>query len=198
MMWSNKSCLPWMLDKQGAVHDVEAQQEETEEEDETEAQEELSSWGILLTRSMLAKILKQSGPSLRVGGMHPEDLEATTCSGNNQARHHMPHGVSQRKKSLRPGDYSLMIQSFVKSSVAQKLKQPQQANRTCHLPLKNWMHDVLWNVNWGLRFFPWYLVLKQISWNIEVSEIWSEENTFSVFAKWQICTGFWSMAEVHW
>ena len=94
-----------MLDKQGAVHDVEAQQEETEEEDETEAQEELSSWGILLTWSMLAKILKQIGPSLRVGGMHPEDLEATSCSGNNQARHHMPHGVSHRTKSLRPGDY---------------------------------------------------------------------------------------------
>jgi hypothetical protein len=31
-----------MLDKQGAVHNVEAQQEETEEEDEAEAQEELS------------------------------------------------------------------------------------------------------------------------------------------------------------
>ena len=68
-----------MLDKQGAVHDVEAQQEETEEEDEAEAQEELSSWGIMLTQSMLAKIMKQSGPSLRVGGVHPEDLEATTC-----------------------------------------------------------------------------------------------------------------------
>ena len=48
----------------GAVHDVEAQQEEIE----AEAQEELSSWGILLTRSMLAKIMKQSGLSLRVGG----------------------------------------------------------------------------------------------------------------------------------
>jgi hypothetical protein len=36
-----------MLDKQGAVHDVEAEQEEIEEE--AEAQEELSSWGILLT-----------------------------------------------------------------------------------------------------------------------------------------------------
>ena len=96
-----------MLDKQGTVHDVEAQQEEIEEEeeDETEAQEELSSWGILLTWSMLAKILKQSGPSLRVGGVHPEDLEATACSGNNQARHHMPHGVCQSTKSLRPGDY---------------------------------------------------------------------------------------------
>ena len=128
-----------MLDKQGAVHDVEAQQEEIEEEDEAEAQEELSSWGIRLTRSMLAKIMKRSGLSLRVGGVHPEDLEATTFSGNNQARHHMPHGVSQRTKSLRPGDYSLMIQSFVTSSVAQKLKQPEQANRTGHLPLKNWM-----------------------------------------------------------
>ena len=74
-----------MLDKQGAVHDVEAQQEEIEEEDETEAQEELSSWGILLTRGMLSKIMKKSGPSLRVGGVHLEDLEATTCSGNNQA-----------------------------------------------------------------------------------------------------------------
>ena len=52
-----------MLDKQGAVHDVEAQQEETEEEDEAEAeaQEELSSWGILLTQSILAKLTKQSG-----------------------------------------------------------------------------------------------------------------------------------------
>jgi len=129
-----------MLDKQGAVRDVEAQQEEIEEEDEAEAQEELSSWGILLTRSILAKIMKQSGLSLRVGGVHLEDLEATTCSGNNQARHHMPHGVSQRTKSLRPGDYSLMIQSFITSSVAQKLKQPEQANRTGHLPLKNWMH----------------------------------------------------------
>ena len=47
-----------MWDKQGAVHDVEAQQEEIEEEDETEAQEELSTWGILLTGSMLVKILK--------------------------------------------------------------------------------------------------------------------------------------------
>ena len=47
-----------MLDKQGAVNDVEAQQEEIEEEDKTEAQEELSSWGILLTRSMLAKMNK--------------------------------------------------------------------------------------------------------------------------------------------
>jgi len=28
----------------------------------------------------------------------------------------------------------------VSSSVAQKLKQPEQANRTGHLPLKNWMH----------------------------------------------------------
>ena len=131
-----------MLDKQDAVHDVEAQQEETEEEDEAgaEAQEELSSWGILLTHSILAKIMKQSGLSLRVGGVDPEDLEAATCSGNNQARHHMPHGVSQRTKSLRPVDYSLMIQSFVTSSVAQKLKQPEQANRTGHLPLKNWMH----------------------------------------------------------
>ena len=45
IMCSNKSCLPRMLDKQGAVHDVEAQQEEMEEE--AEAQEELSSWGIL-------------------------------------------------------------------------------------------------------------------------------------------------------
>ena len=70
----------------------------------------------------------------------PEDLEATTCSGNNQTQHHMPHGVSQRTKSLRPGDYSFMIQSFVSSSVAQKLKEPEQANRTGHLPLKNWMH----------------------------------------------------------
>jgi hypothetical protein len=75
-----------MLDTQGAVHDVEAQQEEIEEEDEAEAQEELSSWGILLTRTVLAKIMKQSGLSLRVGGVHPEDLEAqgttrpdTTC-----------------------------------------------------------------------------------------------------------------------
>ena len=125
-----------MLDKQGAVHDVEAQQEEIE----AEAQEELSSWGVLLTRSMLAKIMKQSGLSLRVGGVHPEDLEATTCSGNNQARHHMPHGVSQRTESLQPGDYSLMIQYFVTSSAAQKLKQPEQANRTGHLPLKNWVH----------------------------------------------------------
>jgi len=121
-----------MLDKQSAVHDVEAQQEEIEEEDEAEPQEELSSWGILLTRSMLPKIMKQSGLSLRVGGVLPEDLEATTCSGNDQAQHHMPHGVSQRTKSLRPGDYSLMIQSFVTSSVAQKLKQPEQANRTGH------------------------------------------------------------------
>jgi len=124
-----------MLDKQGAVHGVEAQQKEIEEEDE--AEEELSSWGILLTRSMLVKIMKQSGLSLRVGGVLPEDLEAITCSGNNQAQHHMPHGVSQRTKSLRPGDYSLMIQSFVSSSVAQKLKQPEQANRTGYLPLKN-------------------------------------------------------------
>ena len=54
-----------MLDKQGAVHDIETQQDEIEEEEEAEAQEELSSWGILLTRSM-------------------------------------PHGVSQRTKSLRP------------------------------------------------------------------------------------------------
>ena len=54
MMCSNKSCLPWMLDKHGAVRDVEAQQEEIE----AEAQEELSSWGILLTRSMLAKIMR--------------------------------------------------------------------------------------------------------------------------------------------
>jgi len=74
-----------MLDKQGAVHDTEAQQEEIEEENEAEAQEELSSWGILLTWSMLAKIMKQSGMSLRVGEVHLEDLEATTCSGNNQA-----------------------------------------------------------------------------------------------------------------
>jgi hypothetical protein len=96
---------------------------EIEEEDEAESQEEMSSWGILLTQSMLAKITKLSGLSLRVGGVHPEDLEATACSGNNQARHHMPHGVSQRTKSLRHGDYSLMIQSFVTSSVAQKLKQ---------------------------------------------------------------------------
>jgi hypothetical protein len=127
-----------MLDKQGAVHDVEAQQEEIEEEDEAEAQKELRSWGILLTRIVLAKIIKQSRLSLRVGGVLPEDLEAT-CSGNNQAQHHMPHGVSQRTKSLRPGDYSLMTQSFVTKSVAQKLKQPEQANRTGHLPLKNWM-----------------------------------------------------------
>ena len=41
-----------MLDKQAAVHDVEAQQEEIEEEEEDEAEEELSLWGILLTRSM--------------------------------------------------------------------------------------------------------------------------------------------------
>ena len=74
-----------MLDKQDAVHDVEAQQEEIEEEDEAEAQEEWSSWGILLTWSTLAKIMKQSGLSLRVGGLRPEELEATTCSGNNQA-----------------------------------------------------------------------------------------------------------------
>ena len=127
-----------MLDKQDAVHDVEAQQEETE--DEAEAQEELSSWGILLTQSMLPKVMKQSGLSLRVRGVVPEDFEATMCSGNNQTQHHMPHGVSQRTKSLRPGDYSLMIQSFVTSSVAQKLKQPEQANRIGHLPLKNWMH----------------------------------------------------------
>ena len=73
-----------MWDKQGAVHDIEAQQEEIEVEDETEAQEELSSWDILLTRSVLAKILKQSGPSLRVGGVHPEDLEATTCSATTR------------------------------------------------------------------------------------------------------------------
>jgi hypothetical protein len=79
-----------MLDKQSALHDIEAQQEETEEEDEIEEQEELSSRGMLLKRSMSAKIMKQSGLSLRVGGVHPEDLEATTCSGNNQARHHMP------------------------------------------------------------------------------------------------------------
>ena len=128
------------MDKQSAVHEIEAQQEETEEEDETEAQEELSSWGILLTRNMLAKIMKQSEPSLTVGGVHPEDLEATMCSGNNQAQHHMPHRVSQRTKSLRPGEYSLMIQSFITSSISQKLKQPEQVNRTGHLPLKNWMH----------------------------------------------------------
>jgi exoribonuclease II len=42
MMCSNKSCLPYMLDKQGAVHDVEAQQEEIEDENEAEAQVELS------------------------------------------------------------------------------------------------------------------------------------------------------------
>jgi hypothetical protein len=39
-----------MFDKQGSVHDIEAQQEETEEQDEAEALENLSSWGILLTR----------------------------------------------------------------------------------------------------------------------------------------------------
>jgi hypothetical protein len=50
--------------------------------------------------------------------------------GNNQARHHMPHGMSQRTKSLRPCDFSLMIQSFVTSSIEQKMKQPEQANRT--------------------------------------------------------------------
>ena len=54
---------------------------------------------------------------------------------------HATWSVSEDKdKSLCPGDYSLMIQSFVTSSVAQKLKQPEQANRTGHLPLKNWMH----------------------------------------------------------
>jgi hypothetical protein len=89
-----------MMDTQGAVHDIEAQHEEIEKEDEAEAQEELSSWGILLTRNMLAKIMKQSGLSLRLGGVHPEDLEATTCPGNNQSRHHMPHVVSQRTKSF--------------------------------------------------------------------------------------------------
>ena len=86
------------------------------------------------------KVNETKWTSLRVEGVRPEDLEATMCSGNNQAQHHMPHGVSQRTKSLRPGDYSLMIQSFVTSSVAQKLKQPEQANRIGHLPLKNWMH----------------------------------------------------------
>ena len=40
----------------------------------------------------------------------------------------------------------------------------------------------------GTSFFPWYHVSKHISWNNEVSEIWSEENTFWTFAKWQICT----------
>ena len=129
-----------MLDKQGAVHNVEAQQEEMEEEDEAEAQEELSSWSILLTWRMLPQIMKQSGLSLRVRGVLPEGLEATACSGNNQAQQHMTHGVSQRTKSLRPGDYSLMIQSIVTSSIAQKLKKPEQANRTGHLPLKHWMH----------------------------------------------------------
>ena len=44
-----------MWDKQGAVHDVEAQQEEIEEEDEAEAQEELSSWGILFDTEYVGK-----------------------------------------------------------------------------------------------------------------------------------------------
>ena len=72
-----------MLDKQDAVHDVEAQQEEIEEEDKAEAQEDLSSWGILLTRRMLPKIMKQSGLSLRVGGdfrkiWKPQPAQGTT------------------------------------------------------------------------------------------------------------------------
>jgi hypothetical protein len=143
-----------------------AQQEEIEEE----AQEELSSWGILLTRSMLAKIMKQSGLSLRVGGVHSEDLEATTCSGKNQARHHMPHGVSQRTKSLRPGNFSLMIQSFVTSSVAQKLNRAGEQNWSLVIEeldafialvyaqgaygCRSVDCDVLWNVNWGPPVFP--------------------------------------------
>jgi hypothetical protein len=120
-----------MLDKQCAVHDVEAHQEKIEEE--AEAKEELSSWGILLTRIMLAKIMKQSGLSLRVAGVLPEDLQATTCSGYNEAQHHMSHGVFKGIISLQPGDYKLMIQSFATSSVAQKVKQPEQVNRTGHL-----------------------------------------------------------------
>jgi len=79
-----------MLDKKGAVYDIEAEQEEIEEEDKIEEQEELNSWCILLKQRMSAKIMKQSGQSLRVAGVHPEDLEAATCSGNNQARHHVP------------------------------------------------------------------------------------------------------------
>jgi len=71
-----------------------------------------------------------------VGWVHPEDLEATTCSGNKQARHHMPHGVSQRTKSRRSGDYSSMIQSFVTSSVAKKLKQSEQAKKYWSLAIE--------------------------------------------------------------
>jgi hypothetical protein len=67
----------------------------------------------LLTRIILAKIMKQSGLLLRVEGVLPEDFEATMCSGNNQVKHHISHGVSQRSKTIKPADYNLMIQLFV-------------------------------------------------------------------------------------
>jgi len=53
-----------------------------------------------------------------------------------------PHATLSVSKDKVPwaADYSLMIQSFVISSVAQKLKQPEQANRNGNMPLKNWKH----------------------------------------------------------
>ena len=166
-----------MLDKQGAVHDVEAQQEEIEEEDEAEVQEELSSWGILLTRSMLAKIMKQSGLSLGVGGVHLEDLEVNVLREQPGPTPHATQSVSEDKVSSA-------WRLFSDDSILRHIKRRTEAEAV-RAGEQNWSlaieeldafvalvyarraygcrsvdYDVLWNVNWGPCFFSLILCLK--------------------------------------
>ena len=169
IMCSNKSCLPLMLDKQGAVHGLEAQQEEIGEEDE--AQEELSSWGILLTRSV-AKDNETKWTVIESG------MGASGRFGSHNVLREQPVPTPHATRSVPEDKVSSARRSFIDDSILRHIKHCTEAE-VVRAGERNWSLaieeldafialvyargaygcrsvdcDVLWNVNWGLSFFP--------------------------------------------
>ena len=161
-----------MLDKQGAVHDVEAQQEEIEEDDEAEAQQELSSWGILLTREYVGKDNESKWTVIESG------RGASGRFGRHNMLREQPGPTPRATRSVSEDKVSSAWRLFI-DSILRHIKRCTEAE-AARAGEQNWSlaieeldafialvyvrgaygcrlvdYDVLWNVNWGTRFFPY-------------------------------------------
>jgi hypothetical protein len=107
-----------MLDKQGAVHDVKAQQKETE--DEAEAQEELSSWGILLTR-IVGKDNKTKWTVIESG------RGASRRFGSHNVLREQPGPTPHATRSVSEDKVSSAWRLFIDDSILCRIKRCTEA-----------------------------------------------------------------------
>ena len=155
-----------MLDKQGAVHDVEAQQEETEEEEEAEAQEEFVDTEYIGKDSETKWTVIESGRG------------ASGRFGSHNVLREQPGPTPHGTRSVSEEKVSSAWRLFIDDSILRLIKRCTEAE-AARAGEQNWSiaieeldafialvyargaygcrsvdYDVLWNVNWGPRFFP--------------------------------------------